>query len=443
MRKHIKHSGRWLISHKDWKANFIFMLGGTAVGLVAVFMAVSSEWANHTFFHIVEKNSYLPFIISPVGLILIVFLTRKFFPGSEGSGIPQVVATLELGHKDERSVLLTMRIAFGKVMLCILGLLSGASIGREGPTVHVGAAIMFSMRRFVRFRDFDMERALIITGGAAGVAAAFNTPLAGIVFAIEELSRSFEVRTRGLVLAGVVTSAIVAIAFLDNYTYFGTTSPSIDLTHAIVPVLVCGVVCGLLGGVFSLMLIHGSRWVSPFRNNNPYVVAGLCGLGIAVIGFYSGHLTYGSGYAEAKAIMENTGEIGASYGYLKLLATATSYLSGIPGGIFAPSLATGAGIGVHISEWLTNYPYGAIILFAMVGYFSGVVQAPITAFVIVMEMTDQHALILPLMVTAYLAAGISKSICKTPIYSTLADNFLPDHKKIHGAKETAGEKQKD
>ena len=430
MYKHIKHSGRWLISHKDWKANLVFMLGGAAVGLVAVFMAVTSEWANETFFHMVEKNSYLPFIVAPSGLVLIVFLTRKFFPGAEGSGIPQVVATLELGHEKERSVLLTLRIAFGKVFLCILGLLSGASIGREGPTVHVGAAIMFSLRRFVRFRLYDMERVLIIAGGAAGVAAAFNTPLAGIVFAIEELSRSFEVRTRGLMLAGVVMAAIISIAILGDYTYFGSTSATIDLKDAVVPVLVCGIFCGFLGGIFSLTLIQGNLWIAPFRSSNPYFVAAMCGLGIAIIGYYSGHLTYGSGYGEAKAIMDNTGEIPTDYGYLKLLATVVSYLSGIPGGIFAPSLATGAGIGAHIAEWLSAYPYGAIILFAMVGYFAGVVQAPITAFVIVMEMTDQHELILPLMVVAFLATGISKSICKTPIYSTLADNFLPEDKKI-------------
>ncbi len=436
MYKHIKHSGRWLISHKDWKAHLVFMIGGAAVGLVAVFMAVSSEWANHQFFRLVQEYGYLPFIVSPLGLVLVVYLTRKFFPGSEGSGIPQVVATLELGHENERSVLLTLRIAFGKVMLCILGLLSGASIGREGPTVHVGAAIMFSLRRFVRFRLYDMERVLIIAGGAAGVSAAFNTPLAGIVFAIEELSRSFEVRTRGLLLAGVMVAAITAIAILGDYTYFGKTSATIELSNAVVPVLVCGIFCGLLGGIFSLMLIHGSRWIAPYRNNNPYVVAALCGLGIAIIGYYSGHLSYGSGYEEAKSLMNNTGEIAADYGYFKLLATVVSYLSGIPGGIFAPSLATGAGLGAHIAGWLVEYPYGAIILFAMVGYFAGVVQAPITAFVIVMEMTDQHQLIIPLMVTAFLATGISKSVCKTPIYSTLADNFLPEDRKIFKKEQT-------
>ncbi len=431
MYKHIKHSGRWLISHKDWKAHLVFMLGGAIVGLVAVFMAVSSEWANHQFFKLVQQYGFIAFIVSPLGLILIVYLTRKFFPGAEGSGIPQVVATLELGHEKERSVLLTLRIAFGKVFLCILGLLSGASIGREGPTVHVGAAIMFSLRRFVRFRLYDMERVLIIAGGAAGVAAAFNTPLAGIVFAIEELSRSFEVRTRGLLLGAVMIAAITAIAILGDYTYFGKTSATIELGDAFIPVLVCGITCGILGGIFSLMLIQGSRWIAPYRNNNPYVVAALCGLGIAIIGYYSGHLSYGNGYEEAQALMANTGEISSDYGFYKLLATVVSYLSGIPGGIFAPSLATGAGLGAFLAEWLVNYPYGAIILFAMVGYFAGVVQAPITAFVIVIEMTDQHQLIVPLMVTAFLATGISKSVCKTPIYSTLADNFLPDDKKIH------------
>lgn len=431
MLKYVKHSGRWLVSHKDWTAHLTFAVGGVVVGLVATFMAISSEWANHVFRSMTTYSPYLPFIVSPLGLILVVWLTRKFFPGSEGSGIPQVMATLEMGHENERSTLLTLRVAIGKVFLCIIGLLSGASIGREGPTVHVGAAIMYSLRRFVRFRIYDMERVLILAGGSAGVAAAFNTPLAGIVFGIEELSRSFEVRTRGLMLTAVMVAAITAIGIQGNYTYFGSTSAVISLKEAIVPIIVCGIVCGVFGGVFSLMLIHGSRWIAPFRNNNPFVVAGLCGLGIAIIGYYSGHMTYGAGYDEAKTLVTGSGELNHDYGYLKLLATVVSYLSGIPGGIFAPSLATGAGLGAHLAEWFSSYPAGALVLFGMVGYFAGVVQAPITAFVIVLEMTDKHELILPMMVTAFIATGISKSICVTPIYSTLADNFLPDDKKMH------------
>jgi len=429
MLKQLKHSGKWLISHKDWRAHLTFIVGGIVVGLVATFMAITSEWANHLFIATTEISPYLPFIISPLGLVLVVWLTRKYFPGSEGSGIPQVMVALELGHEKERQVLLTMKIAFGKVLLCILGLLSGASIGREGPTVHVGASIMFALERFVRFRMYDMERVLILTGGSAGVAAAFNTPLAGIVFGIEELSRSFEVRTRGLLLSGVMVAAITAIAIQGDYTYFGSTSALIKLQDAIIPVIVCGLIGGVFGGIFSLLLIKGSRLVAPYRNDRPFLVAVLCGLGIAIIGFYSGHLTYGSGYIEATQLVTGEGELSHEYGYLKLIATVISYLSGIPGGIFAPSLATGAGIGAHIADWLTGYPAGALILFAMVAYFSGVVQAPITAFVIVMEMTEQHELIVPMMASALLAAGVSKSICTTPIYSSLADVFRNEDKK--------------
>ncbi len=429
MIRYIKSSGKWLVGQKDWSAHFAFAIGGIGVGLVATFMAISSEWANHVFHKMVAISPWLPFIISPLGLMLVVWLTRKWFPGSEGSGIPQVMVTLEDGHEKERDQFLSLRIAFGKVFLCILGLFSGASIGREGPTVHVGAALMYSMRRFVQFRMFDVNKVLILTGGAAGVSAAFNTPLAGIVFGIEELSRSFEVRSRALLLTGVMVASIVAISIQGNYTYFGVSSAVIDLQQSIIPVLVCGVAGGVLGGIFSLMLIRGSQWVAPYRNNNPFVVAALCGLSIAIIGYYSGNLTYGAGYEEAKTLLTGSGELNNDYGYLKLLATVVSYLSGIPGGIFAPSLSTGAGVGSHLAQWLVDYPEGVIMLLAMVGYFSGVVQAPITAFVIVLEMTDQNKLVMPMMVTAFIATGISKSICTTPIYCTLADNFRRDDKK--------------
>jgi H+/Cl- antiporter ClcA len=115
---------------------------------------------------------------------------------------------------------------------------------------------------------------------------------------------------------------------------------------------------------------------------------------------------------------------------MKMLATTFSYLSGIPGGIFAPSLATGAGVGVELAHWMPAVPAAAIIILGMVGYFTGVVQTPITAFVIVMEMTDNHALLLPLMATAFLAFVTSRLVCPDPIYRALARNFLPSRAEI-------------
>ena len=122
--------------------------------------------------------------------------------------------------------------------------------------------------------------------------------------------------------------------------------------------------------------------------------------------------------------MEGTGDIPESFGFLKLLATLISYISGIPGGVFAPSLAIGAGLGQNIAQIIPYVPLGAVVVLGMVAYFSGVVQAPVTAFVIVMEMTDNHDMIVPLMATSLLAAGCSKVVCRKPLYRALADQFI-------------------
>jgi H+/Cl- antiporter ClcA len=145
---------------------------------------------------------------------------------------------------------------------------------------------------------------------------------------------------------------------------------------------------------------------------------------LAIIGILSGGTIYGTGYYEARQILEGADNLPATFGILKMLATIVSYFSGIPGGIFAPSLAVGAGFGANLSSFFPAVPIGAIVTLGMVGYFAGVVQAPITAFVIVMEMTDNHAMIIPLMATALLAYGVSHLICPAPLYKTLSNRFL-------------------
>ena len=147
--------------------------------------------------------------------------------------------------------MLSLRIAFGKILVTLVALASGASIGREGPTVQVGASIMHALRRYARFPALDIDRGLVLAGGAAGIAAAFNTPLAGVVFAIEELSRSFEERTSGVILTAVIVAGVTALALVGNYTYFGRTSVALTVPQMWVAVPVCGILGGLLGGLFS------------------------------------------------------------------------------------------------------------------------------------------------------------------------------------------------
>jgi H+/Cl- antiporter ClcA len=218
------------------------------------------------------------------------------------------------------------------------------------------------------------------------------------------------------------------MAVLGNYTYFGHTNASLDLAQAWWPVLVCGVAGGLLGGGFARILIIFSRGLpgraGAWIRSHPIAFAALCGLGLAGVGQLSGNTVYGTGYDAARGLVEGTRTLPASFAAMKLVSTVLSYLSGIPGGIFAPSLAVGAGLGADIARWMPEMPAGALIILGMAAYFTGVVQAPITAVVIVMEMTDNQTLTVPLMATAVIAFGASRLVCPDPIYRTMAQAFL-------------------
>ncbi len=421
---------------RKWQRRVVFWGGAVATGVAAVLFAMGSDLAMAAFTKSKEWMPWWPFLAAPIGLALSAWLTQRVFIGTEGSGIPQTIAALSLPTEEARNQLLSMKIAVGKVLLTLLALASGASIGREGPTVQIGASIMHSLRRFARFSVADVDRGLILAGGAAGVAAAFNTPLAGVVFAIEELSRSFEERTSGTIVAAVIVAGVTSLSVVGNYTYFGTTSAVMNESRMWLAVPLCAITGGLLGGVFSLALINLGKKLpnrlQTLRLQRPILFAAGCGTLIALIGWASMGTTFGTGYAEAKLLLQNEAEPATGFALWKALATLVSYISGIPGGLFAPSLAVGAGIGAHLHTWFPIAPTGAMVVLSMAAYFSGVVQAPLTALVIVTEMTGNRGLTLPLMSAALIGRGASALVCRQSLYRTLATRFL-DSAKINTA----------
>ena len=423
--KRIRH--HWF-SPQLWLRRLVLWGGAICVGSIAILFALGAERANIYLHSMLAYSPYLPLVVTPAGLALAVYVTQRVFPGSEGSGIPQVIAALQIHDEKLRGAVLSLKIAVGKIVITLFALLCGAAIGREGPTVQIGASIMHALGKFVHFSRHETEKGLILAGGAAGIAAAFNTPLAGIVFAIEEMSRSFEERTSGTILTAVIIAGITSLAVMGDYSYFGHTAAVLPLDTAWIAVLVCGACGGLAGGLFSRIIIASARelpWnISTFKRSRPVLFAAACGLVLALLGLLSASTTYGTGYHEARRVLEGSGDVPAMYGALKLLATAVSYASGIPGGLFSPSLAVGAGFGVDISKIMPYAPAGAVVLLGMAGYFAGVVQAPITSFVIVIEMTDNHQLALPLMATTLLAAATSRLICPWPVYKALSEGFL-------------------
>lgn len=416
------------LSARIWITRLLFWGGAVLVSLSALLFERGSSYGNHLFRLIIGWHPLLALLVTPLGLAGVLWLTKTVFPGAQGSGIPQTIAALKIPSAEERHRLLSLKVAAGKLALTSLGLACGASVGREGPTVQIGAAIMLGLGRWIRVPIPKLEPMLILAGGAAGISAAFNTPLAGVVFAIEEMARSFEERNSGTVLTTVIVSGFVSMAVVGNYTYFGRTDAVLALAQAWPPILACGIGGGLLGGLFArgLMMIssglpgRAGDWVKA----HPYQFAAACGLGLALLGLISDGAIYGTGYDEAKGLIEGKHALPASFGFLKLLASVLSYASGIPGGIFAPSLAVGAGLGADLQGLMPMVPVGALCILGMVGYFTGVVQAPITAVVIVMEMTDDQSLTLPLMAAALLAFGVSRLVCPKPFYKTMAQGFI-------------------
>lgn len=423
--------GSWRV----WKPRAVFWAGALTIGFVSVAFAKLADGAQHLFNGMLNAGRWsflLPLVLTPLGFALCSWLAFTVFPASQGSGIPQAIAARHLRGNDERKRLLSLRLVFGKILLTVSGLFFGASIGREGPTVQVGASIMLLS---ARIGGMAQAQGLILAGSAAGIAAAFNTPLAGIVFAIEEMSRTYQSRANSLVLTAVILSGISALGLVGSYTYFGATSLSVGTAREWVAVIACGIIGGAFGAMFSAGALRLSqrikRWAQSAPLERNVAVAAGCGLLVAIIGVTVGGSTFGTGYEQARSAIEGDA---LPYGYFvaKFAATFLSMISGIPGGIFAPSLSVGAGLGSSIGQAL-GVGIGLAAVLGMAGYFAGAVQAPMTAFVIILEMTDSHEGIISLMAAAMLGYLTSRMISREPLYHGLSRAWVAEGVRIKRA----------
>lgn len=424
-----------LFSVTAWKQRLVFWVGAIFVGLLIVAMTLLSEWAGETYRMLSKQYFFFNFIIAPIGLSITAWITFRFFRGSERSGIPQVKTALEIKENlDDRNHLISLKIMLGKMILPIMGLFSGASVGFGGPAVHVGASLMASLGKAVKFPSHYMERGLILAGSAAGFAAMFSAPLAGIIFAIEEMGRAMEEKISSLVLTAIVFSGVTAYALLNNYIFFNDKSFIMPWSQSWIAIPLCGIAGGFLGGIFSKIIITGGRLLAK-TNISIVIIAFASGGVIAILGYYSEGDSFGTGYTQAKAILTNSETMDPFFPLFKMLATCATFFSGIPSGIFVPSIATGAGFGVNLANWFPVAPASAMILLTMTAYFSGMLQSPLTSFVIVMEMTGSHEILIPLMATAFFATGTSKLINPEPLYRALCNSYIQPVTKVEGIEE--------
>lgn len=412
----------------QWRQRAALWLGGIAVGIAAIVFARASEFAFQLFRGIVAVSPLLPLVVTPAMFALLAWLTQGVLAPTRGSGIPQVIAAIEVEDPDFRTQLLSLPVALGKIVLTLMGLLGGASIGREGPTVHVGAGLMYWIGRRFGFCDPKAMSRFILAGGGAGIAAAFNAPLAGVVFAIEELAGTFEHRFSGILLTAVIFAGVVSLGVLGNYAYFGHIAAQLPLGDAWVAILACGLCGGIGGGLFVRTILLADVGplvrIAKLRDRAPVLFAASCGLALAGLGVAGGGGVYGTGYAEARGLIQSTQGAGAAFGLLKLTANTLSYWAGIPGGIFSPALAVGAGMGHTLAGLLPSVDAAAVVLLGMAGFLAGVTQTPITAAVISLELTSNDSMVIPIMAVCLLARAMSTVVCHKPVYRAIADRLI-------------------
>jgi H+/Cl- antiporter ClcA len=424
------------VAHAAWMDRAVVLSFAVLTGLAVVGFTLLAEAASHA--HAWLRDDAVPggwgaglmLLWTPLLTVAVLAWTRRFVPAALGSGIPQVVRAVddEL-TPGQRRWLVSPRVALHKIGLVSGGLLAGLSIGREGPTVQVGAGLMVGARRFLSRRSGIDDHDLMVAGAAAGIAAAFNTPLGGIVFGLEQLTRRRGLGHSTLVIAVIVLAGLVAVAVFGNNSYFGRLRVQSLGWELLAPGLAVALVSGLLGGLFARLIVASSAGLpdrfSRWRREHPLRFAAGCAFAVALIGLVSQGQTAGAGYAPTRALLEGQPLWGAEwpglYTTLKFCATWLSAWTGVPAGVFAPSLAVGAGIGHDVATLAELGREAAIPLIAlgMVGFLAATTQAPITAFIIVMEMVSGHAMVLSLMACSMVAAGVSRLVAR-PMYGQLA-----------------------
>ncbi|XSG85491.1 MAG: chloride channel protein [Methylohalobius sp. ZOD2] len=409
------------------KQRIVFWSGTILVGLCISALSLLSEQTAAEFRQFVHHWPWTVFLVCPLGMAAIVGVMEYWFPGSERSGVPQVKAALSI--QDDltlRGRLVSLRIAAGKVILTNLSLLAGASAGLGGPAIQIGASIMTSLGRLARFPPHYLERGFILAGSAAGFAALFSAPLAGIMFAIEELGRSLEERIESLVLTAIIFAGITAYVILNQYVFLDTAEVQLMDLRNWWAIPVCGVLGGFCGGMFSWLLIQSYRRIARLGRWRQIGLALACGLVVAGLGYASQDLTFGTGYPMLKQILTHPENMPPLYPLQKGIAVFATALSGVPAGLFVPSLTVGAGLGADLSHWLPLTGPLVMILLTMTAYFSGILRSPMTAFVLVMEITDTHNLLLPMMATAFIAAGTSHLLNPVSLYQALTENYAQE-----------------
>ncbi|MFN8164719.1 MAG: chloride channel protein [Bacteroidia bacterium] len=425
-----------LIDNEKLKLNLLnalpYWIAALISGALAVLYAKLFSLAESGTQFIYTRAGWSLYIISPVSFILAWWLVSKYSPFARGSGIPQVTAAIELSnpkHNYKVNSLLSLRVIFVKIFSSLIMVFGGGVVGREGPTIQISGSIFKKINDLLpAWYPKISKRNMIVTGAAAGLAAAFNTPLGGIVFAIEELTKTHFSFFKSALLTGVIIAGITALNILGPYLYLGypqLSGVSLWVILAIIPVIFATGIAGSGTGKIILYIIRKKLFLK--KNYQKALYAGLCGLAIALLGVLISSKIFGSGKdLMVSSLFSDQKRMDWYIPLLRMAGSVISFTAGTAGGIFAPSLSAGAAIGAVISGWfhLSNADTNLIILCGMTGFLTSITRSPFTSSILVSEMTNSHNVIFYIMMTALLSNLLASVVSKRSFYDYLKDQYI-------------------
>lgn len=402
---------------------------GALAAAGAIVLRVLIRWVQWIFFDRGERLSQLlgvegldriHLLIAPaVGMVLVSWMVRRWAPEAQGHGVPEVqFAVRMLGGR------IRARVAAVKALASALSIGSGGSVGREGPIVQIGSSLGSTVAQRVGLGP-PQARIMVAAGAAAAIAATFNAPIAGVMFAMEVILGSFAARSFGLVVIASVTATAISQAALGNEPAFRLMETFTLVSDWEFPLYL---VLGVFTGLIALAFVRSVYWFEDSFDaweTSPTVKAILGGLGVGAMGFFGSEHLFGVGHEGVELALRGELALGfmLTLVFLKILATSVTLGAGGSGGVFAPALFIGAMAGGAFGKMVNQLfpeltaPPGAYALVGMAALFGAAAHAPITGIIILFEMTDNYRIILPLMFAVVVSHLMASTLQEDSIYS--------------------------
>lgn len=402
-----------------------YWIAAALVALVSALYMKAFSWAEE--WSLEHVTSYWIFIFPVIAVVGSMSMGFFFSKESLGTGIPQVIAATELAPTANNYMdkLLGLKVLIVKPIASTFCILFGGVTGREGPTLHISASVFYLVKKYwPKQLTPPSLSSMVVAGGAAGLAAAFNTPLGGIAFAIEELSKAHLSQMRTNIFQAVIIAGIFSQILLGNYLYFGTIPVNVESHSAVWQSILLAVLIGGAAGLFSRTILTVTKWNSNKQYLHRFIFAVICGMLLSAVIYFCGPNTMGAGKSVIVQIVN--GEIAPSFTLVfgRIFGNIFTFCGGVVGGVFAPSLASGA----SLAHWLTDvFSFSSphlMIMVGMVAFLTGVTRAPFTSFILVMEMSNSHDSIMYLILSSLIANSISKLILNTSFYEQIAHVYV-------------------